>query len=75
MAGMVFVSDIEKSGVAFNLMKDRVNVEAFKQALVADDFGLISLPEELWRPRLAVPPELVNPAPPEAEPEEIAVGE
>jgi len=38
------------------LMKDRVNVDSFKQALDGDDFGLSSLPEEIWRPRLAIPP-------------------
>ncbi len=37
-------------------MKDGVNVEGFRQALVADDFGLISLPEEIWRKRLEMLP-------------------
>ena len=55
LVGMVFVGNIEKSGIVFNLMKDRVNVESFKQALVAEDFGLASLPEELWRPLLEAP--------------------
>jgi NAD(P)H-nitrite reductase large subunit len=52
VVGMVFASDIEKAGIVFGLMKDRVNVDDFKQALVAQDFGLVSLPEEIWRPRL-----------------------
>ncbi|MEK7353923.1 MAG: hypothetical protein AABZ77_05390, partial [Chloroflexota bacterium] len=47
----------EKSGIVYNLMKDKVNVEAFKKALVADDFGLLSLPEEMWRSHLELPPE------------------
>jgi NAD(P)H-nitrite reductase large subunit len=59
VVGMVFAGDIEKSGIVFNLMKDRVNVEGFKPALVADGFGLVSLPEEIWRPRLEVPPWLL----------------
>ncbi|MFC1988030.1 hypothetical protein ACFLVH_05770, partial [Chloroflexota bacterium] len=50
---------IERSGIIYNLMKDRINVEAFKQVLVADDFGLASLPEEIWRPRLTIPPSLL----------------
>ena len=53
---MGFSGDIEKSGVVYNLMKDKVNVEAFKKALVADDFGLLSLPEEMWRLHLELPP-------------------
>jgi NAD(P)H-nitrite reductase large subunit len=58
IVGMVFSGDIEKSGIIYNLMKDRLNVDSFKGVLVADDFGLISLPEEIWRPRLAMPPSM-----------------
>jgi NAD(P)H-nitrite reductase large subunit len=56
VVGMVFVRDIGKSGIVFSLMKDRVNVGSFKQAILTDDFGLASLPEEVWRPRLEAPP-------------------
>ena len=66
IVGMVFVEDIEKSGLVFSLMRDRVNVGSFKHVLVADDFGLVSLPQELWQERLEIPPELVSlPAIPE----------
>ena len=74
--GMLSVGNIEKLGIVFNLMKDRVNATGFKQALVADDFGLISLPEEMWRPSLEVPPSLLaSMAASVEEPEEIATGE
>ena len=53
IAGMVFVGDIEKSGIVYNLMKEGVDVSDFKEALVADDFGLASLPEKIWRRKLA----------------------
>jgi NAD(P)H-nitrite reductase large subunit len=76
VAGMVFVDNIEKSGIVFSLMKDRVNVDGFKQALVSDDFGLVSLPEEIWQPLLEVPSSLlVSPATAVEQPEEIAIGE
>ncbi|MBM3119357.1 MAG: NAD(P)/FAD-dependent oxidoreductase [Chloroflexi bacterium] len=52
--GMVFIGDIEKSGMIFSLMRDRVNVASFKRALLADDFGLAYLPRELWQERLGV---------------------
>jgi NAD(P)H-nitrite reductase large subunit len=55
LAGFVFAGDIEKSGIIYNLMKDNVNVDSFKQTLVADDFGLASLPEASWRFKLARP--------------------
>jgi NAD(P)H-nitrite reductase large subunit len=76
IAGLVFAGDIEKSGIVYNLMKDRVNVSSFKEALVADGFGLASLPEEIWRERLAVPPpELTSIVTFVEEPEEAVVGE
>ena len=55
IVGMVFSGDIEKSGIIYNLMKDRVNVDGFKKSLVSEEFGLVSLPEEMWRPKLSVP--------------------
>jgi NAD(P)H-nitrite reductase large subunit len=54
--GMVFVKDIDKSGMIFSLMRDRVNVSNFKRALLADDFGLAYLPRELWQERLGAVP-------------------
>ena len=76
IAGMVFVGNIEKSGIVYNLMKDSIKVDGFRQALVADDFGLVSLPEEIWRKRLEIPLS-VQGAPLTAveEPVEAAVGE
>jgi NAD(P)H-nitrite reductase large subunit len=47
--GMVFTEDIERSGIIYGLMKDRVNVESFKQELIGDGFGLVSLPKEIWQ--------------------------
>jgi NAD(P)H-nitrite reductase large subunit len=52
IVGMVFVKDIEKSGMIFGLMRDKVDVSDFKQVLLTDDFGLAYLPQELWRERL-----------------------
>ncbi len=54
--GMVFVGDIERSGIIFSLMRDRVNVSDFKQALLADDFGLAYLPRERWQEHLGNAP-------------------
>ncbi|MDH5440367.1 MAG: FAD-dependent oxidoreductase [Candidatus Bathyarchaeota archaeon] len=49
VVGMVFVNEIERTGILFYLMKNRVNVECFKHNLVSEDFGLVSLPEQLRR--------------------------
>lgn len=56
VVGMTFVGNIDKAGMVFGLMRDRVNVGSFKQELMADDFGLLSLPQELWQERLGTPP-------------------
>ena len=49
IVGMTFVGEIERAGIIFHLMKNRVDVESYKQKLLSKDFGLISLPEQLRR--------------------------
>ena len=76
ITGMVFAGDTEKAGIVFSLMRDRVPTDGFKEALVAEDFSLAALPEEIWRPRLAAPPQgearaVTSPE----QPEEILVDE
>jgi NAD(P)H-nitrite reductase large subunit len=61
VVGMIFLGDIETSGVVFGLMKDRVKVSRFKEALLRPDFGLNALPDELRREMLGI-----GPAPEEA---------
>lgn len=56
IVGMVFVGDIDKSGIIFGLMRDQVDVGSFKQVLLDDDFGLVSLPRPLLEERLGRPP-------------------
>jgi NAD(P)H-nitrite reductase large subunit len=76
IAGLILVGDIEKAGIIYNLMKDRINVAAFEETLVADDFGLASLPEEIWRDRLTMPPsEVASIVPPPEPAEEAIIGE
>jgi len=55
VVGLVFVGNIEKSGIVFNLIRNKIKADGFKQALVAEDFGLSILPRELWQPHLEVP--------------------
>lgn len=47
VVGMTFVGDVERAGIIFNLMKNKVNVEGFKHKFIADTFSLASLPETL----------------------------
>ena len=76
LMGMIFVGNIEKSGIIFGLMRDRVNVESFKQSLLADDFGLAFFPRALWQERLTPSPDIVlQPAPYIEAEEETFLGE
>ncbi len=54
ITGMVFVGDIEKAGVVFGLMKDGIDVTAFRERLVAGDFSLAMLPDNVWRERIGL---------------------
>ena len=53
--GMVMVGNIDRAGIIYNLMKNRVKVTGFKDELLSPDFGLASLPDDLWRPEFEVP--------------------
>ena len=72
--GMICIGDIEKSGIIYSLMREKVNVRGLKDKLLNDDFGLIYLPKELWQERLGTPPPvgIVSPAiPPEEEVQDV----
>ena len=60
VAGMVFGGDTTKCGLIYNLMRNRIPVREWKNALVSDSFGLLSLPPELWQDRVTEPSECVD---------------
>ncbi len=47
VVGMILMNEIEGAGVLLNLMRAGINVKSFKEELLSNDFGLISLPEKL----------------------------
>jgi NAD(P)H-nitrite reductase large subunit len=47
IVGMTLVNDIEKAGILFHLMKNRINVKKIKQELLAENFGIATLPHSL----------------------------
>ena len=75
VVGLIFAGDIEKAGIIRSLIRNQINVDEFKQALVADDFGLTSLPGELWRPELELPAGAVASPAIAEEFEEVIAGE
>lgn len=46
IVGAIFINDIERAGIITGLIKDKVEVSSFKDHLMREDFGLISLPKE-----------------------------
>lgn len=76
IVGMIYVGDVEKSGIILGLMRDKVNVADFKQSLLAEDFGLIFLPLELRQKRLGTPPlQQISPLASQTEAEDDSAGE
>jgi NAD(P)H-nitrite reductase large subunit len=55
IVGLLFMGEIERSGVVYGLMRDGADVSAFKESLLSRGFGLASLPEELRRQKLGLP--------------------
>lgn len=75
IVGMICIGDIDKAGILYSLMREKTDVGEFKHRLLDDDFGLVSLPQELWQERLGRPPlvGVVAPAlPPEEEVEDYS---
>jgi hypothetical protein len=56
---MISAGNIEKSGIIFGLMRDKVNVESFKQSLLADNFGLAFFPRALWQEMLEASADII----------------
>ncbi len=44
IVGIIFVGEIEKSGIFINLMRQKLSVESFRDKLLDPHFGLINLP-------------------------------
>ena len=52
LLGAIFVNKIDRAGIVCGLIRDGVNVANFKDALLDDNFGYLSLPPKLRRDRL-----------------------
>jgi len=47
IVGFIFLGDIEKAGIFFRLLKNHVDVGEIKDMLLSEDFGIVTLPEQL----------------------------
>lgn len=46
IVGAIFIKDIDRAGIYTGLITDKVDVSSFKEHLLKEDFGLLSLPEQ-----------------------------
>jgi NAD(P)H-nitrite reductase large subunit len=46
LVGAILVGKIDRAGIYTGLIKEKINTAAFKDDLLSDDFGIISLPRE-----------------------------
>ncbi len=49
IVGLTLVNCIDRAGILFNLIKDKINVKKFKHDLLRDDFGWAVLPVKMQR--------------------------
>lgn len=47
IVGFIFLGDIKKAGIFFRLLKNQVDVSEIKDSLLSEDFGIVTLPEQL----------------------------
>jgi NAD(P)H-nitrite reductase large subunit len=47
IVGFIFLGDLERAGIFFRLLKNHVDVSEIREALLSDDFGIVTLPEQL----------------------------
>jgi NAD(P)H-nitrite reductase large subunit len=54
IVGFIFLGDIEKSGMFFQLIKNHVNVGDIKDELLSEDFGLLTLAQPIRKEMFVV---------------------
>jgi len=47
IVGFIFLGEIEKAGILFRLLKNHVDVSTIKDSLLSEEFGIVTLPEQL----------------------------
>ncbi|PVX26142.1 MAG: NAD(P)/FAD-dependent oxidoreductase [Candidatus Bathyarchaeum sp.] len=47
IVGFIFLGEIENSGIFFRLLKNHVDVAEIKDKLLSEDFGIVTLPDQL----------------------------
>ena len=56
IVGVIFVNEIDRAGIYTGLINDHAEVASFKEQLLSDDFGLVSLPKDYRKKTLVSGP-------------------
>ncbi|PVX25343.1 MAG: NAD(P)/FAD-dependent oxidoreductase [Candidatus Bathyarchaeum sp.] len=54
IVGFIFLGEIDKAGILFRLLKNRVDVSTIKDSLLDEEFGIVTLPEQLRKEMFVV---------------------
>jgi NAD(P)H-nitrite reductase large subunit len=54
IVGFIFLGEIDKAGILFRLLKNRVDVSTIKDSLLDEEFGIVILPEQLRKEMFVV---------------------
>ncbi|PIV52365.1 MAG: NAD(P)/FAD-dependent oxidoreductase [Elusimicrobia bacterium CG_4_10_14_0_8_um_filter_37_32] len=46
IVGTILLGKIDRAGIIWGLIKEKINADSFKKSIISDDFGLLILPEE-----------------------------
>lgn len=46
IVGAIFIGDIDRAGIITGLARQKIDVSDFKESILSDDFGLITLPDD-----------------------------
>ncbi len=54
IVGFIFLGDLERAGIFFRLLKCHVDVSEIKETLLSEEFGIVTLPEQLRKEMFVV---------------------
>jgi NAD(P)H-nitrite reductase large subunit len=54
IVGFIFLGEIDKAGILFRLLKNHVDVSTIKDSLLDEEFGILTLPEQLRKEMFVV---------------------
>jgi NAD(P)H-nitrite reductase large subunit len=54
IVGMIFVNEVDRAGVILGLMRDKANIDSFRDEIALEDFGQIHIPANIRREEAAL---------------------